>query len=103
LIFVAPSVKLEFLRSKLIKRGSLTMDREQHRTDTERNKVDGQQSKIDGRIGNMGGGQNKEEWMKLCEQAAVEKDPEKLLALTREINRLLRDREDGLKKPAQRP
>lgn len=70
----------------------------------ERNKVDGQQHQMDGRIRNMGGGQNnKEEWMKLCEQAAVEQDPEKLLALTRKINRLLREREDGLKKPAQRP
>lgn len=43
------------------------------------------------------------EWMALCQQAAVERDPEKLLALTREINRLLKEREDALKNPAQRP
>jgi hypothetical protein len=33
-------------------------------------------------------GQRKEEWMRLCEQAAVEKDPERLLQLVEEINRL---------------
>jgi hypothetical protein len=43
------------------------------------------------------GEQNKEEWLRLCEKAAVEQDPEKLLALTREICRLLREREDTLK------
>jgi hypothetical protein len=41
--------------------------------------------------------QNKEEWLKLCEQAAVEQDPEKLLFLTREINRLLEERENLLR------
>jgi hypothetical protein len=34
-------------------------------------------------------GPNKERWRKLCEQAAVEKDPKKLLELTKEINDLL--------------
>lgn len=43
------------------------------------------------------GEQRKEEWLKLCEKAAVEQDTEKLLALTREISRLLREREDALK------
>lgn len=38
-----------------------------------------------------------EEWKKLCEQAAVEQDPDRLLALTREINRLLKERENALK------
>jgi len=32
---------------------------------------------------------NKERWRELCEQAAVEQDPEKLLELTRQINDLL--------------
>jgi hypothetical protein len=41
--------------------------------------------------------QSQEEWFKLCEQAAVEQDPEKLLALTREICRLLDEREKTLK------
>jgi hypothetical protein len=34
-------------------------------------------------------GPNKERWRLLCEQAAVEKDPKKLLELTKEINDLL--------------
>jgi hypothetical protein len=34
-------------------------------------------------------GQNKERWKLLCEQAAVEQDPQRLLELTREINDLL--------------
>jgi hypothetical protein len=34
-------------------------------------------------------GQNKERWKVLCEQTAVEQDPQKLLALTKEINDLL--------------
>lgn len=35
----------------------------------------------------------KERWQILCEQAAVEQDPQKLLSLTREINELLKQRE----------
>jgi hypothetical protein len=46
----------------------------------------------------MTGEHNDEEWMKLCEQAAVEQDPEKLVALTREICRLLEEREKALHK-----
>jgi hypothetical protein len=47
----------------------------------------------------MSGEYNKDsEWMKLCEQAAVEQDPEKLVALTREICRLLEEREKSLQK-----
>jgi hypothetical protein len=34
-------------------------------------------------------GENKERWKLLCEQAAVERDPQRLLELTREINDLL--------------
>jgi hypothetical protein len=40
--------------------------------------------------------QKQEEWFKLCEQAAVEQDPEKLVALTREICRLLDERQKRL-------
>ena len=39
---------------------------------------------------------NKERWMELCEQAAIEKDPKKLLALVREINDLLDEKRDRL-------
>ena len=40
---------------------------------------------------------SKERWMQLCEQAAVEQDPKKLLELVAEINRVLEKREDRLK------
>ena len=43
-------------------------------------------------------GKNKERWEELCEHAAIEQDPEKLLALTTEINRLLLEKEERLKK-----
>jgi hypothetical protein len=46
-------------------------------------------------------GDKQEDWMKLCEQAAVEQDPEKLLMLTREICRLLDEREKALKSGPQ--
>jgi hypothetical protein len=45
----------------------------------------------------MDGEQNKEEWLRLCEQASVEKDPERLLDLCQEICRLLEEREQSLK------
>lgn len=45
----------------------------------------------------MNGEQGKEEWLRLCEQAAIERDPEKLLLLTQEICRLLEEREKSLK------
>ena len=38
----------------------------------------------------------KERWLELCEQAEVEQDREKLLQLTREINRLLEEKEARL-------
>ncbi len=41
---------------------------------------------------------NKEEWLKLCEQAAAEQDPDKLVILTREICRLLDERTKTLKR-----
>ena len=40
---------------------------------------------------------SKEKWIGLCEQAAVEQDPEKLIVLTQEICRLLEEREKNLK------
>jgi len=42
--------------------------------------------------------------MQLCEQAAIEQDPEKLLELVAEINRLLEAKEQRLKaKPPADP
>jgi hypothetical protein len=43
-------------------------------------------------------GETRERWWVLCEQAAVEQDPEKLLELTKEINRLLEEKERSLQK-----
>jgi len=43
-------------------------------------------------------GDKNEHWMELCAQAAVEQDPEKLHALVEEIDRLLQEKEDRLKK-----
>ena len=42
-------------------------------------------------------GPKKEEWMRLCEMAANEQDSEKLLALVKEINRLLEEKEARLR------
>jgi hypothetical protein len=39
---------------------------------------------------------NRERWEELCRQAAVEKDPKKLLELAAEINRLLQEKEKRL-------
>jgi len=41
-------------------------------------------------------GENAERWLTLCEQAAVEQDPKKLLDLIREINQLLEKKERRL-------
>jgi len=48
-------------------------------------------------------GKVKEEWLLMCEQAAVEQNSEKLVALIMEINRLLDEKEQRLKsgKPAK--
>ena len=43
-------------------------------------------------------GEIRERWQILCEQAAIEQDPERLLELTAEINRLLLEKEERLKK-----
>ena len=41
-------------------------------------------------------GKVREQWMKLCEQAAVEQDPETLIQLVQEIDRMLGEKEDRL-------
>ena len=49
---------------------------------------------------------DKEEWMELCEQAAVEQDAARLMTLIQEIERLLQekaDRLDALRKVSNRP
>jgi hypothetical protein len=48
-------------------------------------------------------GETRELWQRLCEQAAVEQDSEKLLRLTREINRLLNEKEERLKNMQVKP
>jgi len=50
-------------------------------------------------------GKVKEEWMQLCEQAVVEQDAEKLMALVTEINRMLDEKDRRLKsgKPPKAP
>ncbi len=40
----------------------------------------------------------KEQWIQLCEQAAVEQDSEKLLVLVEEINRMLEEKERRLQR-----
>ena len=48
-------------------------------------------------------GEKKEQWRRLCEQAAIEQDSEKLLQLTEEINRLLNEKEERLKSLRLKP
>ena len=43
------------------------------------------------------GVRDRERWLKLCEQAAFEQAPEKLMKLVDEINRLLLEKEERLK------
>lgn len=50
-------------------------------------------------------GEQKERWLELCEQAANEDNCERLVQLVKEINRLLEEKENLLKKsrlPRQR-
>jgi hypothetical protein len=42
--------------------------------------------------------ENREGWVALCEQAAVEQDPRRLLELVKQINHLLDARKQGLSK-----
>jgi hypothetical protein len=39
-------------------------------------------------------GKVKEDWIQLCEQVAIEKDPERMLELVRELNRMLEEKEN---------
>ena len=48
-------------------------------------------------------GEKKEKWMQLCEHAANEQDPDKLMELVREINRLLEEKERRLKQNSKQP
>ena len=43
-------------------------------------------------------GETGELWRKLCEQAAIEQDPDRLLQLAQEITRLLDQKESRLQK-----
>jgi hypothetical protein len=47
--------------------------------------------------------EDKERWQELYELAAKEQDPDKLLALTQEINQLLEENEDRLKVARKQP
>lgn len=47
-------------------------------------------------LGPLMKGENKELWRELCEQAAGEQDPKKLLDLIKEINRLLTEKQKHL-------
>lgn len=44
--------------------------------------------------------EKKERWRELCEQAAVEHDTDRLIALVIEINRLFDEKERSLRQPA---
>ena len=41
-------------------------------------------------------GETRKHWMEFCERAAVEQDPQKLILLAREINRLLQEKQDRI-------
>ena len=41
-------------------------------------------------------GQRRERWMELCELAAKEQDPEKLLKLVQQINQMLEEKQNRL-------
>ena len=43
-------------------------------------------------------GKDKERWVELCEQAAIEQDSKKLMKLIQEIDRLLREKQERLDK-----
>jgi|KBSMisStaDraftv2_1062788.scaffolds.fasta_scaffold1107979_2 hypothetical protein len=46
-------------------------------------------------------GENAERWRALCEQAAIEQDPLKMMRLVTEINRLLLEKEERLLRQEQ--
>ena len=43
-------------------------------------------------------GKVKESWMQLCEQAAVEQDPRRLLELVQQINQMLEEKDQRLER-----
>ena len=47
-------------------------------------------------------GEAKERWFHLCEMAASEQDPDKLVELVSEINRILEEKEQRLKRDRER-
>jgi hypothetical protein len=47
--------------------------------------------------------ENRERWKELCELAAQEQDPQKLLELTRQINDLLLGKQRRLERPDDKP
>ncbi len=47
-------------------------------------------------------GKTKEQWFQLCQLAAVEQDPAKMLMLVQEIGRLLKEKEAWLKRTLKR-
>ena len=47
-------------------------------------------------------GETEELWRKYCERAIVEQDPERLLELVAEMNRLLEEKEERLKEQRRR-
>ena len=46
-------------------------------------------------------GEALEQWRRLCELAAIEQDPERLLTLVKEINRLLDEKEKRLREKSK--
>jgi len=54
-----------------------------------------QSIRISAQLGSMQGA-NKERWWMLCEQAANERDPKRLMELVKEINDLLEKKQDRL-------
>jgi hypothetical protein len=48
-------------------------------------------------------GETREHWHQLCEQAATEQDPVKMLKLITEINRLLTEKEERLMRLRLKP
>jgi len=47
-------------------------------------------------------GKNQERWRELCEQAAAEQDPKKMLLLVREISKLLEEKQARLNNTVER-
>ena len=47
--------------------------------------------------------EHREEWEKLCQLAAVEQDPERLMELIQQINELLEAKEQRLRAKATNP